>query len=88
MESYPKGEIPKRKLAVAIVNDEVAAEVAIDDVGSSKDRKWHEGLLTRTPDNHMGAFELFKREAQEIIRVLEAGRPQHVVGRLAARWLL
>jgi hypothetical protein len=73
LESYLKAEILKRKLAIVVVNDEGAADFVIGGVGSSKDRKWHEGLFTRTRDNNTGAIELFKRGSQEIIWASEAG---------------
>jgi hypothetical protein len=73
LDSYPKAEILKHKLAVVVINDEAAADFVIGGVGSSQERKWHEGLFTRTRDNHMGAIEIFKRGSQEIIWASEAG---------------
>src|SRR5262245_11450475 len=67
LDSYLKAQILKPKCARVVVNDEAEADFVIGGVGSSQERKWHEGLFTRTRDNHMGAIEVFKRGSQEII---------------------
>lgn len=73
LESYLKAEILKKKIPVTVVNDESAAEFVIGGTGDSKERKWHEGFLTRTKDNSTGAIEVSKRETTEVIWAAEAG---------------
>lgn len=80
LESYLKAEILKKKLPVVIVNDEALADFVIAGTGESKERKWHEGFLTRTKDNSTGAIEVYRRESKETIWASEAGDRNMWVG--------
>jgi hypothetical protein len=73
LESYLKAELLKQKLPITIVNDETAADFIISGTGENKDRKWHEGFITRTRDNATGAIELMRRDSKEVVWASEAG---------------
>src|SRR4051794_5996410 len=80
LESYLKAEILKKKLPITVVNDEAGADYIISGTGESKERKWHEGFLTRTKDNSTGAIELTKRDTKEVLWASEAGDRNMWVG--------
>jgi hypothetical protein len=83
LESYLKAEILKKKLAITVVNDEAVAEYVINGTGEAKERKWHEGFLTRTKDNATGAIELSKRDSKEVVWASEAGDRNMWVGAMS-----
>jgi hypothetical protein len=83
LDSYLKAELVKMKLPVSIVAEESMADFVISGTAEEKERKWHEGFLTRTKDNNTGAIEVTKSESKEMIWASEAGDRNMWAGALA-----
>jgi hypothetical protein len=81
--SYLKAELVKRKLPIKIVTEESDANFVITGIAEAKERKWHEGFLTRTKDNSTGAIEVHNRQSKEMIWASEAGDRNMWIGALA-----